>query len=235
MSGLFSDPHHVREQLREHFLLLQRGRQRCTVDHGPPHLSELDFQKTVGGDFPYQIQRTKEGNPVFDQSPHCTRKLRVVAVANDSSVSRNQQPKTVPSDTSFLAAQERAKTNDSANDCQTRSPPIPSDQMVNLQQDSRRQWKRATSLCHETGQLWHHERDENRNKNGASQREKCRINQGLLHAIPQVFCLHQMLDQPKQNLRQRAARFACGHQVYIQWRENSRHLAQRLRETATID
>ena len=94
--------------------------------------------------------------------------------------------------------------------------------MVNLQQNPRRQWKRAASLGHKPAQLRHHERDKNSNENGASQREKCRINQGLLHAISQFFCLRQMLHYPKQNLRERTASLARSHQIYIKRRENSR-------------
>src|SRR4029077_11252938 len=44
-----------------------------------------------------------------------------------------------------------------------------------------------------------------------------------------------MLDEPKQNLRHRAASLARGHQIYVQWSENSRHLTQCLRKTATVD
>ena len=68
--------------------------------------------------------------------------------------------------------------------------------MVKLQQDARRQWKRATGLRHEPGQLRHHERDENCDKNSAGHREECRINQRLLHAVSQVLGLHQMFHQP---------------------------------------
>ena len=94
--------------------------------------------------------------------------------------------------------------------------------MMNLQQNPCRQWKPASGLCHETGQLRHHERDKNGNENGASEREKCRINQRLLHPISQFFCLRQMLDHPEQNLRQRTAGLTRGHQIYIERRENSR-------------
>ena len=99
---------------------------------------------------------------------------------------------------------------------------------MNLKQDPRRQWKRAAGLRHEPAQLGYHERDKNCNENGASEGEKCRINQSLLHPIPQVLCLHQMLDQAKENLRQRTACFARGHQIHIQRLENPRHLAQSL-------
>ena len=44
-----------------------------------------------------------------------------------------------------------------------------------------------------------------------------------------------MLDQPEQNLRQRSARLAGSHQVYIERRENPRQLTQGLRKTAAID
>ena len=86
---------------------------------------------------------------------------------------------------------------------------------MNLQQNPCGQWKRTTALGHKPGQLRHHERDENRNEHRAGQREECRINQRLLHPISQVFCLHQMLDQSQQNLRQRSASLARGHQIYI--------------------
>src|SRR5437762_2696846 len=107
--------------------------------------------------------------------------------------------------------------------------------MMNLQQNPRRQWKRAASLCHKPGQLRHHERDENCDEHCAGQSEKCRINQGLLHAISQVFCLHQMLDQPKQNLRQRSARLARSHEIYLERLENSWPPTRGLRKTAAID
>src|SRR5438876_358169 len=83
------------------------------------------------------------------------------------------------------------------------APSIARNRMMNLKQDPRRQWKRAAGLRHEPAQLRYHERDKNCNENGASEGEKCRINQSLLHPIPQVLCLHQMLDQAKENLRQR--------------------------------
>src|SRR5207253_10479986 len=81
----------------------------------------------------------------------------------------------------------------------------------------------------------HHECDEDCNQNSASERQKCRINQCLLHAISQVFCLHQMFHQTQQNLRQRAARLTSCHHVDVKWRENSRKLTQGLRETASVD
>ena len=43
-----------------------------------------------------------------------------------------------------------------------------------------------------------------------------------------------MFHQPQQNLRQRAAGFACRHQVPVNGRENSRKLTQRLRETPAV-
>src|SRR5260370_42000318 len=100
--------------------------------------------------------------------------------------------------------------------------------MMNLQQNPCGQWKRAASLRHETAQLRNHECDKDCDQNGPSQCEKSRINQGLLDTISQFFCLHQMLDQSKQNLRERTAGLARSHQIYIQRWKNSRHLIQRL-------
>jgi hypothetical protein len=63
-------------------------------------------------------------------------------------------------------------------------------------------------LRHETNQLRHHKGDEHDDQARARQREERRIDQRLLHAIAQIFRLGQMLDQPRQNIRQRAARLA---------------------------
>ena len=85
------------------------------------------------------------------------------------------------------------------------------------------------------GQLRHHEGDENRDQGRAGDGEKRRINQRLLHAVAQIFCLHQMLDDAGQNLGQRAARFAGADHVHVERRKDAREIAQRLRETAAID
>jgi hypothetical protein len=55
--------------------------------------------------------------------------------------------------------------------------------MMNLHQNPRGQWERSASLCHESGQLRHHECYKNRNESGAGQREKGRIDQRLLHTV----------------------------------------------------
>ena len=89
MPGLFSYRHHVGKQIWKHFLLLQSGGERRAIDDCPAHLPELKFEKTVAGDFSYQIKRAKERNSIFDQSSQCTRELRVVTVANDPSISRD--------------------------------------------------------------------------------------------------------------------------------------------------
>ena len=105
---------------------------------------------------------------------------------------------------------------------------------MNLQQDSRRQGKRAAALRHEAGQLRHHERDKNRDQGYARQGQERWINQRLLHAVAQIFCLHQMLHQPQQNVRQRAAGFACRDHVRVKRRENSRKLTQCLRKAPAV-
>jgi hypothetical protein len=57
----------------------------------------------------------------------------------------------------------------------------------------------------------------------------------LLHAISQIFGLHQVFHQSRQNLRQRTAGFTSRHHVYVERRKNPRELAQRSRETAAVD
>ena len=51
----------------------------------------------------------------------------------------------------------------------------------------------------------------------AGEGEERRINQRLLHAVAQIFRLHQVLDQARQNIGQRAAGFAgarpCSHKA----------------------
>ncbi len=53
----------------------------------------------------------------------------------------------------------------------------------------------------------------------AGEGEEGRINQRLLHAVAEIFLLHQVLDHARQNIGQRAARFAGADHVHIERRE----------------
>jgi hypothetical protein len=108
---------------------------------------------------------------------------------------------------------------------------------VNLQQGSRRKWERPASLDlrHKAGQFRHHEGDKQRDQSDSRNGQNCRINQRLLDTITQLFRLHQVLDEPEQNLRQCATSFPRRYQIYVKRRKSPRELAQRLRETAAVD
>src|SRR6266436_6114066 len=132
---------------------------------------------------------------------------------NHPPVTRNLQPKSVPSEPSFLGADECAKTDAHADHNQDRQPPIRNDAVMNLHQDSRRQRKGAANLGHEPGQLRHHVRDEDCDQRRAGDCQKRRIDQRLLNAVAQVLRLHQMFYEPVQNLRQRPACFARRNKI----------------------
>ncbi len=69
----------------------------------------------------------------------------------------------------------------------------------------------------------------------AGEGEKGRVNESLLHPVAQIFLLHQVLDHARQNIGQRAARFAGADHVHVKRRKDAREIAQRLRETPSID
>src|SRR5437667_11322398 len=135
MPRLFAYGHHVGKQIRKHVLLLQRGGERRAIDNRPAYLAKLDFEKAVAGDFGYEIKRAEQGNSIFDQSSQCPRELRVITMANDSPISRDEQPEAIPSDASFFSADNGAETNDCANHHQSADPPVASDRVMNLQQN----------------------------------------------------------------------------------------------------
>ena len=107
--------------------------------------------------------------------------------------------------------------------------------MIRAEQNTRRQRQSAAGLRHEVGQLRHHEGDENDDQRRAGEGEEGRINERLLHPVAQIFLLHQVLDHARQNIGQRAARFAGADHVHIKRREDARKIAQGLRETASVN
>src|SRR4026207_1749036 len=150
MSCLFSHCHHVREQIREQFLRLQSGGERCAIDDRLAHFAQFLFEEAVPCNFSYQIERTEQRYPIFDQGSPRTRKLRVVTVSNDSPVSWNHQLETIPAGAPFVAANQCPETDNSPNPRQHATPPVPRNGMMNLQQNPRGQRKRSASLCHES-------------------------------------------------------------------------------------
>src|SRR6185369_12298608 len=133
------------------FLRLQRGGERRAIDDGLAHVAQLLFEESVPRNLSYQIERTEQRYPIFDQGSQRARKLRVVTVSNDSPESGNHQLETIPTDASFVAANKRAETDDCANPRQQANPPISRNRMINVQQNARGQRKRSASLCHESG------------------------------------------------------------------------------------
>jgi hypothetical protein len=62
----------------------------------------------------------------------------------------------------------------------------------------------------------------------AGQRQKCRIDQRLLDAVAQIFRLHQVLDQARQNIGKRPARFARRDEVHVNRREDAGKISEGL-------
>ena len=111
---------------------LQSRRERRAIDDCSADLTQLEFEESVPCNFSYQIERTEQRYPIFDQGSQRTRKLCVVTVSDDPAVSGNHQLETIPTDASFIAANKRAETDDCANRYQHANPPVTRNRMIKL-------------------------------------------------------------------------------------------------------
>src|SRR5438046_10115082 len=107
----------------------------------------------VARDFGYEVKRTQEGNAVFGEGPECSRKLCVVAVADNAPVSGYPQAESVPCGPSFIAPDKGFPAGERTQDKKNPQPPVGGDDVVHLHENQRRQWEDSAILRHELPQL----------------------------------------------------------------------------------
>src|SRR5438105_124380 len=101
-------------------------------------------------------------------------------VPDDATVTGDAETKTIPREAAFVGVDKSAKTGAHSHHDENAQPPVARNKVMNLEKNARGQGKGAAIGRHETGKLRHHEGNEDRDQDGAREREESRINQRLL-------------------------------------------------------